>query len=57
MRYNTIYTDEEYMAQGFTAQEVSMVRRHDIIFNKDVDGEATEEEMTELVAIQRALGL
>ena len=57
MRYNTIYTDEEYMAQGFTAQEVPMVKRHDIIFNKDVDGEATEEEMAELVAIQRALGL
>jgi hypothetical protein len=57
MKYNIIYTNEEYMAQGFTAQEVPMIRRHDIIFNKDVDGEATEEEMAELVAIQRALGL
>ena len=57
MRYNTIHTDEEYMAQGFTAQEVPMIRRHDELFNKDVDGIITAEEEAEMVAIIKTLGI
>ena len=55
MTLNIIYTDNEYMAQGFTAQEVPKVRRHDELFNKGED--RTEEETMEMVAIQKELGL
>lgn len=55
MTKNTIFTDAEYMKQGFTAQEVPMVRRHDVLFNKGE--ERTEEETKEMVAIQKELGL
>ncbi len=34
MYLNTIYTDEEYMAQGFTAEECPKIRRHDELFNR-----------------------
>ena len=47
MTQNIIYTDNEYMAQGFTAQEVPKVRRHDELFNKGED--RTEEETMEMV--------
>ena len=55
MTQNIIYTYNEYMAQGFTAQEVPKVRRHDELFNKGED--RTEEETMEMVAIQKELGL
>ena len=55
MTQNIIYTDSEYMAQGFTAQEVPKVRRHDELFNKGED--RTEEETMEMVVIQKELGL
>ena len=55
MTQNIIYTDNEYMAQGFKAQEVPKVRRHDELFNKGED--RTEEETMEMVAIQKELGL
>ena len=55
--YNTIYTIEEYMEQGFTREEAEMVREHDIIFNKDVDEEATEEERARMFEIIRILDL
>ncbi len=45
MKMNKIYTDAEYMEQGFTAEEVSKVRRTDILFNKR--DEWTEEERAE----------
>jgi hypothetical protein len=54
---NTIYTIEEYMAQGFTAEEAPKAMRHDILFNKDKDGEATEAEREEMFAIIEELGL
>lgn len=58
MRYNTVYTVEEYMSKyNYTREEAQKEQRHDIIFNKYVDGEATEEEMNELYAIQKELGL
>ena len=55
--YNVIYSIEGYMGQGFTREEAEKVMRHDIIFNKYLDGEATEAEMEELYAIQREVGL
>lgn len=55
--YNTIYTIEEYMAQGFTAEEAPKVMRHDILFNKDQDGETTEAEREEMFALIEELGL
>lgn len=49
MLYNKIYTDEEYIAQGFTAEEVPMIRRHDILFNQyKRDGFLNEEEEAEM---------
>lgn len=54
---NTIYTIEEYIAQGFTVEEAPKAQRHDILFNKDQLGEATEEEREEMFAIIDELGL
>lgn len=34
MKYNIIYTDKEYMAQGFTREEVPMIRKHDELYNE-----------------------
>lgn len=56
-QYNTVYTVEQYMEQGFTAEEAMKAQRHDVIFNKYIDGIATEEEMAELYIIQKELGL
>lgn len=55
--YNTIYTIEEYIAQGYTAEEAPKALRHDILFNKDRDGLATEAEREEMFAIIEELGL
>lgn len=57
MKKNTIYTDAEYMAQGFKAWEVPMIRRHDELFNMWVDGIITEEQEEEMVTLQKQLGL
>ena len=50
---NTIYTAEEYMAQGFAEHEVPMIQRHDELFNKGED--RTEEETEEMFALVKAL--
>lgn len=55
MIMNTIFTDEEYMAQGFTAEEVPMVRRSDVLFN--CRDEWTEEEAEEYYELVTKLGL
>ena len=34
MKLNTIYTDAEYIAQGFTAEEAPLIRKHDELFNE-----------------------
>lgn len=52
---NTIDTDEEYMAQGFTAEEVPMIRRHDILHNMAND--KTIEEWEEMYELIEKLGL
>ena len=52
---NTIYTIEEYIAQGFTAEEAPKVRKHDIMFNNWDN--LTEEEKEEFFSIVEELGL
>ena len=54
---NTIYTDKEYMAQGFTAQEVPMIREHDILFNEYQLGEVGEEVLERIEELANMLGL
>lgn len=31
---NKIYTDKEYFEQGFTTEELPMIRKHDELFNE-----------------------
>lgn len=54
---NTIYTDKEYMAQGFTAQEVPMIREHDILFNQYQLGEVGEDALERIYELANILGL
>lgn len=54
---NPILTIEEYIAQGFTAEEAPKAQRHDILFNKSLMGTATEEEEEEMFAIIKELDL
>ena len=55
MKKNTIYTNEEYLAQGFTREELPLIRRHDEMFNRY--DELTEEEKEELYELIDRLGL
>lgn len=57
--FNTIYTAEEYMAQGFTAKEVPMVMRHDELFNryKRSGDNLPERQMAEMFELVKRLGL
>lgn len=34
MTLNTIKTNEEYLAEGFTVAELPLIRRHDELFNE-----------------------
>lgn len=56
---NTIYTAEEYMAQGFTAKEVPMITRHDELFNRFVRGGNTlpARQYLEMMELVKRLGL
>lgn len=54
---NTIYTNEEYMAQGFTAQEVPMIREHDTLFNEYQLGKVGEEALERIEELANILGL
>lgn len=54
---NTIYTDKEYMAQGFTAQEVPMIREHDILVNQYLLGEIEEDALYRIEELANILGL
>lgn len=55
MTMNKIYTNEEYIAQGFTAEEVPMIRRHDELFN--LGENRTAEENEEMFNLIEKLGL
>lgn len=54
---NKVYTIEEYIAQGFTAEEAPKAQRHDILFNKWVNKVITEIEEEEMYSIIEELGL
>lgn len=55
MTKNIIHTNEEYMAMGFTAEEVPMIRRHDELFNMGTS--RTEAETEEMFNLIEKLGL
>ena len=61
MTLNKIYTDEEYMAQGFEAWQVPLIRRHDELFNKYQQEEAwdtlTDEQVAEFSLLVKTLGI
>ncbi len=57
---NKIYTDAEYMAQGFTAEEVPMVREHDELVNAVAEKgleNMTEAEAQRIEELAKELGL
>lgn len=54
---NTIYTIEEYMAQGFTQEEAPLVREHDTLYNRYVTEGLTEEEKDRMFDLVVMLGL
>lgn len=65
MTLNKIYTDEEYMAQGFKTWEVPLIRKHDELFNKYqlekasdlLTEEEREERVNEIDALVKILGI
>lgn len=57
MTYNVIKTFEEYMKEGFTAEEAPLIQEHDILFNKYQDGECTEAEAERMFELVEILGL
>lgn len=56
---NKVCTDAEYMAQGFTAEEVPMIREYDELVNATVRKglEMTEAEAKRLEELEGILGL
>lgn len=44
MKYNTIYTYEEYKAQGFETWELPLITEFDTLHNKMVNGNTTVED-------------
>ncbi len=55
--YNTIFTKEEYKAQGFKEWETAYAKRHDILFNKYKDENISRAEMIEMIFIAKLLKL
>ena len=50
MTMNKIYTDAEYLAQGFKPDELDDIRRSDILFNKrDMWTKGEEHEYYQLI--------
>ena len=47
---NTIYTEKEYMEQGFTATEVPMIIAHDLLYNEWVKGGKVDTLLAERIA-------
>lgn len=54
---NTIYSIDEYVAQGFSREEAPKAKRHDELFNKYQSEGLTEEEKEEMFNIVDELGL
>lgn len=57
MVHNIIKTFEEYMKEGFSAEEAPLIQEHDILFNKYQDGECTEAEAERMFKLVEILGL
>lgn len=58
MTKNTIYTIGQYIMEGFTAEEASLAREHDILHNEWVEhGELSDEKKARYFEIQKKLGL
>ena len=53
--YNKIKTFTEYANEGFTEQEIPLIKRHDVLFNLYKFGQITEEEHEELLQLITAL--
>ena len=56
-RLNKIFTDAEYIAQGFRPDEVADIRRSDILYNKHVLEGWTPEEEAEYFRLVKKLGI
>lgn len=54
---NKICTNEEYIQQGFTIEEVPLIREHDKLFNKYVLEGLTKEEYNRMCTLVEFLGL
>lgn len=53
----TVYTVDEYIAQGYSKEEAPVVQRYDTLWNKRVEGLATANEVAEMDDIANELGL
>ena len=55
---NKIYSDEEYKKQGFTTEEIPLIKKHDELINKQIiKGSLSEEEEKELYSLIEILKL
>lgn len=45
---NEVYTIGQYIAMGYTAEEAPIVREHDILWNRHIDGVITIQEANRL---------
>lgn len=55
---NKIYSNEEYKKQGFTTEEVPLIKKHDELINKQIiKGSLLEEEEQELYSLIEILKL
>lgn len=54
---NTVYSEAEYIAQGFTAEEAPKAREYDILWNKWINTQATPNEVARMEDIAVELGL
>lgn len=52
---NTIYTDKEYMNQGFSKEECPLIREHDLLMNRLET--LTTEERERVMYLSSILGL
>lgn len=65
MTLNTIYTDTEYLAQGFTTEELPLIKRFDTLHNEltircdygEWGDKVSEEEWNEYNTLVKLLGL
>lgn len=53
----TVYTLDEYIQRGFSEEEAPKVQRYDTLWNKQVEGLATANEVAEMDNIASELGL